>query len=72
MPALRMTQQSPQDVVYSFARPIVPAPGIESMDREKGIRIVLVAFQGARPESHQSAPAVSANLIATIADAKCT
>ena len=65
-------QQSPRDVVCTFARPIVPAPGVESMEKEQGIRIVLVAIQGARPESHQSAPAVSANLIAKVADAKCT
>ena len=64
-------QQSPRDVVCSFARPIVPAPGVESMGKEQGIRIVLVAIQGARPESHQSAPA-AANLIAVVADAKCT
>ena len=67
-----VTQHSPQDVVCNFARPIVPAPGVESMDKDQRIRIVFVAIQGARPESHQSAPAVSANLIATVADAKFT
>ena len=51
-------QQSPRDVVCSFARPIVPAPSVEFMEKEQGIRIVLVAIQGARPESHQIAPAV--------------
>ena len=51
--------------VCRFARPIVPAPGVESVDKEQGIRIVRVAIEGVRPESHQSAPAVFANLIAT-------
>ena len=65
-------QQSPRDVVCSFARPIVPAPGVESMGKEQKNWIVLVAILGARPESHQIAPAVFANLIATVAVAKCT
>ena len=43
-----VTQQSLQDV-HGFARPIVSAPSVEFMDREQGIRIVLVAIQGARP-----------------------
>ena len=48
-----VTLQSLQDVVYNFARPIVPTPCVEFMDKDQEIRIVVVAIQGARPESHK-------------------
>ena len=62
----------PTGCCVQFYQAHCTTPGVESMDKEQGIRIVLVAIQGVRPESHQSAPAVSADLIATVADAKCT
>ena len=45
----------PQDVVCCFARPNVQAPGVESMDKEQGIRIVLVAIRV--PQQNVTPPA---------------